>query len=211
MLEETGIANQTLVVLAGDHGVSVPEGAITPYDDYKVGAFHVPFVFSHASLPPITINAPVSLQQALPTILDLLISSKSLSSSTSSAASKILSLYEGQSLLRPIKFETPDRHPDYQFQVMNTGGTWLSMRSTNRAYRLIVPLRQGVEWRFTDLETDPDEKHEILQFDPKDFGHRIREEHGVDAERWMNDAAKVARWWVKDNWRRWRYDPCQKD
>ncbi|KAL8866873.1 MAG: hypothetical protein Q9174_006027, partial [Haloplaca sp. 1 TL-2023] len=58
MLEETGIANQTLVVLAGDHGVSVPEGAITPYDDYKVGAFHVPFVFSHASLPPITISAP---------------------------------------------------------------------------------------------------------------------------------------------------------
>ena len=211
MLEETGIANQTLVILAGDHGVSVPEGAITPYDDPQVGAFHVPFVFSHPHLPPVTIDAPVSLQQALPTILDLLISSKSLPPSAVSAASQILSLYEGQSLLRPIRNQTDDGHADWQFQVMNTGGTWLSMRSTTRPYRLVVPLRQDVEWRFTDLESDPDEKHAIWQFDGKEFEQAVREKHGADAESWVGDAAQVAKWWVKDNWRRWQYDPCQKN
>ncbi|KAL8993915.1 MAG: hypothetical protein Q9169_005989 [Polycauliona sp. 2 TL-2023] len=211
ILEETGVANETLVVMAGDHGVSVMEGYITPYDDPHVGAFRVPLVLSHPHLPPITINSSVSLNQALPTILDLLISSKSLASSSASAASEVLKIYEGQSLLRPQKSQSATNHSDWQFQVMNTGGTWLSMRSRDNPYRLVVPLIQEIEWRFTDLSIDPNEKNAIMKFDPAQFSDAVRHNYGAEAEAWVGDAARVAKWWVKDSWRRWRYDPCHKD
>lgn len=211
ILEETGIANDTLVVMAGDHGISILEDYITPYDDPHVGAFRVPLILSHPHLPPVTINSSVSLNQVLPTILDLLISSNSLPSSSASAASKVLSLYEGQSLIRPQRYQTSSGHPDYQFQVMNTGGTWLSMRSRTKPYRLVVPLVPDIEWRFSDLASDPTEKHAIFKFDARDFAGAVRHHFGIDAESWVNDAAEVARWWVKENRRRWRYDPCKAD
>ncbi|KAG7001423.1 hypothetical protein G7Y79_00031g065380 [Physcia stellaris] len=211
ILEETGVANDTLVVMAGDHGISILEDYITPYDDPHVGAFRVPLILSHPHLPPVTINSSVSLNQVLPTILDLLISSDSLPSASASAASKVLSLYEGQSLIRPQRYQTSTGHPDYQFQVMNTGGTWLSMRSRTKPYRLVVPLVPDIEWRFSDLASDPTEEHAIFKFDARDFAGAVRHHFGIDAESWVNDAAEVARWWVKENRRRWRYDPCKAD
>lgn len=208
-LDETGVADETLVVITGDHGISTPEGYVTPYDDPGVGAFHVPLVLSHPHLPPVTLNASVSLNQILPTILDLLISSSSLPSSSASAASDILSLYEGQSLIRPQRTESSAGHPGWQFQVMNTGGTWLSMRSTTKPYRLVVPLVPDIEWRFSDLGSDPNEKHAILKFGAKEFAKAVKYRYGGEAEEWVRDAAMVAKWWVKENWRRWRYVPCQ--
>ena len=210
-LEETGVANETLVVISGDHGVSTPEGNITPYDDPGVGAFHVPLVLSHPHLPPVTINSSVSLNQMLPTILDLLISSHSLPSSSASAASEILSLYEGQSLIRPQRTKSFTGRPDWQFQVMNTGGRWLSMRSTTKPYRLVVPLVPNMEWRFSDLESDPNEKQAILKFDAKEFSKAVKYTYGVEAESWVREAAPVAKWWVEENRRRWRYNPCRED
>lgn len=207
-LEATGVANETLVVMAGDHGVSITEGAITPYDDPHVGAFRVPLVISHPNLPPLTVNSSISLNQILPTILDLLLSTSSLPSASHSAASKILSLYEGQSLIRPQRTHTASGHQDWQFQVMNTGGTWLSMRSRTKPYRLIVPLRRDVEWMFMDSATDPYEKDTVKKFDAKEFAKVVGEKFGHEAEEWVGDAAYVARWWVKENWKKWRYNPC---
>lgn len=211
VLEKTGVANETLVVMAGDHGVSTPEGYITPYDDPGVGAFHIPLVVSHPHLLPVIDNSSVSLNQILPTVLDLLISSGSLPRSSASAASSVLSLYEGPSLIHPQRAQTSDGHGDWQFQVMNTGGRWLSMRSRAKPYRLVVPLGPGIEWRFSDLGSDPGEKEAIMKFDAKGFSKAVRHTYGIKAESWVGDAAQVAKWWVKDNWRRWRYDPCQKD
>ena len=234
ILEETGIANETLLVLAGDHGLSLPDdGGITPYDNPHVGNFHVPIVFSHPLLPHIEITEPVTSLQILPTMLDLLIESKSLTPRHTDILRHLLPIYEGQSILRPLVQKAsqdpkgpkgvnndahrqnpvnnvvppPDR-PDWQFTVMNTGGSWLAMRSATAPYRLVVPLVADVEWRFTDLETDPHEESPIMEFDQTDIAHIVKTKHGEKAEKWLGQAAHVAKWWVEENRRRWRWNPA---
>ncbi|KAF3060623.1 hypothetical protein CFAM422_010892 [Trichoderma lentiforme] len=54
-------------------------------------------------LPPINIDDPVSSIQILPTILDLLIETKSLSLSEARAAHDMVQKYEVQSLMRPLQ------------------------------------------------------------------------------------------------------------
>ncbi|CAI7591306.1 unnamed protein product [Penicillium viridicatum] len=71
ILEETGVANKTLVVMVGDN-------------------FHVPLVFAHPQLPPIEINFPVASMKTLPTILDILSESGSLNNQAKSAIQDLL-------------------------------------------------------------------------------------------------------------------------
>lgn len=63
---DEGVADKTLLVLVGDHGLSLPEtGAVTLYYNGNVGNFHVPLVLSHPKLPPFDINdAAVSADPA---------------------------------------------------------------------------------------------------------------------------------------------------
>lgn len=91
---------------------------------------------------------------------------------------------------------------------MNTGGTWLGVRSAARPeYRLVIPLVNDVEWRFTDLRNDPTEIDPILRFTLPDLAHVVRKRYGEGVLRWLYDAAYVANWWVGENWRRYRYEP----
>jgi hypothetical protein len=94
---------------------------------------------------------------------------------------------------------------------MNTGETWLAMRSAARPYRLVVPLISDVEWRFTDLERDPYELNPTLEFDLGSLAKVVGGRYDDDAAQWINDAAHVASWWVKENWRRYGYDPRTAD
>ncbi|MCJ1362983.1 hypothetical protein MMC16_002089 [Acarospora aff. strigata] len=207
VLEETGVANETLLVLAGDHGDTLPEtGGSGVFDNPHVGGFHIPLLLSHPALPSVRIKSPVTSLQVLPTILDLLISTSSLTEAASKAASDLLPLYEGQSLLRPLVITTDEGHPLWQFSVMNAGGSWLAMRSTTEPFRLIVPLVAEVEWRFTDLDNDPHESEAILTFDWFDFRRIVRRRHGRQAAEWLDEAARVAKWWVSENRRLWRWE-----
>lgn len=147
ILEETGVANETLFVLTGDHGLSILEdGNVTPYDNPLVTNFHVPLVFSHPGIPPIELNSSVTSIQILPTILDLLKESGSIDKHSARAVSELLPMYEGQSIIRPIINEQ-NGTAYWQFTVMNTGGSMVAMRSAPKPYRLIVPLVPEVEWR----------------------------------------------------------------
>ncbi|KAL5332948.1 alkaline-phosphatase-like protein [Aspergillus crustosus] len=165
ILEEKGIANETLIAMAGDHGLSLPnDGGITPYSNPHVGSFHVPIVLAHPALPAIEVKDPVISNQIVPTIIDLLIESKSLGPNSTAAARDIRGLYEGQSMIRPMYHEANGMQ-DWQFSVMNTGGSWLAVRSAARPqWRIVVPLIDDVEWRFTDIEKDPQEKDAIRSF-----------------------------------------------
>lgn len=170
-------------------------------------------VFSHPQLPQVEVDSPVLSNQILPTVLDLLIESSSLSKKATQAVKELLPLYEGQSMIRPIIKETEEKE-DWQFTVMNTGGTWLALRSAAKPYRLVIPLIDDMEWRFTDLERDPNESEPILEFDPRSLARAIRRHYGDEHEpvvQWITDAAHVAAWWVKDNWRRYKYIPKKKD
>lgn len=212
ILEEKGVANETLIVMAGDHGLSLPfDNGVTPYDNPRVGNFHIPIVLAHPNLPPVEIESPVLATQIVPTILDLLLESSSLDAGASRAARDILPLYEGQSMIRSLKQEENDKQ-DWQFSVMNTGGSWLAVRSASEPYRLVIPLINDIEWRFSNLEVNP---HELLppikDFDVNHLAMEVERIHGPFALKWVGEAAHVAQWWVAENWRRYRFDPEHPD
>ena len=162
-------------------------------------------VFAHPQLPQIEINTPVITQQVVPTILDLLIQSSSLGDNSTHAARDLLSIYEGQSMIRELVPEQDGRQ-NWQFTVMNTGGSWLAVRSAaHPAYRLVIPLVDDVEWRFTNVEQDPDELHPVTEFNLVDLARTLDKDYGTDAVDWVRDAAHVAEWWVTENWHLYQY------
>lgn len=210
ILEEQGVSEETLVVLVGDHGLSLPETAsITPYYQPHIGNFHVPLVLSHPKLPVVDIQSAVSSISILPTILDLLIETGSLSKSEREAARDLVRNYEGQSLIRPLhKASKHTGQADWQFTVMNTGRAQVATRSArDPAWRLIVPVIKDIEWRFTNVEEDPHEEDAILSFDFEAFLHAIEEKYGSDAAKWTEEASFITRWWVDENAKRWRFEP----
>jgi hypothetical protein len=211
ILEEKGVANETLFVMAGDHGLSLPnDGGITPYDNPHVGSFKVPIVLAHPQLPPVQIDSPVISSQIVPTIIDLLIESASLSTDSTRAARDLRSLYEGQSLIRP-QVVKQDQREAWHFTVMNTGGSWLSVRSAARPeFRLVIPLVNDVEWRFSDVSKDPNELSPIERFSLVDLAAAIKKEYDEETLNWLYNAAYVSNWWVMDNWDRWGYSPKNK-
>ncbi|KAK9781137.1 putative Alkaline-phosphatase-like protein [Seiridium cardinale] len=102
-LSEQGVAHETHLVIVGDHGFAIAEdGSITPYEKPSIGNFRVPLILSHPKLPNIDIEDAVISSQILPTILDLLVETKSLSTAEERAVHDLLHNYEGQSLLRPL-------------------------------------------------------------------------------------------------------------
>ncbi|KKK25400.1 hypothetical protein AOCH_004515 [Aspergillus ochraceoroseus] len=159
ILQEKGIADETLLVLAGDHGISLPnDGGVTPYNNPHIGSFHVPIVFAHPGLPAIEVQDPVISLQIVPTILDLLIESSSLGPDGTRVATDIRALYEGQSMIRPLSQPVKEME-DWQFSVMNTGASWLA-------------------WRFSDIGQDPLEKDPITSFNFNDMAAALWERYG---------------------------------
>jgi len=115
-------------------------------------------------------------------------------------------MYEGQSIIRPLVPEVGGKQ-DWQFSTMNTGGTWLALRSAAKPYRLIIPLIPDVEWRFSDVSTDPGEQNYLISFDLLSLISQVEVLHGSEAVQWVSDAAHIAQWWVAENWRRYEYTP----
>ncbi|KAK1993814.1 alkaline phosphatase-like protein [Colletotrichum falcatum] len=224
MLDDLGVANETLLVLVGDHGLSIPENDIlASYYNPNIASNHVPLVLSHPKLPPITVDDAVSAQQVLPTILDLLIETGSLSKPAAAAAGDLLRNYEGQSLIRPVKKSRPgtayaDAPPqppsevgNWHFTVINPGRAMVGVRDARRkSWRLVVPVVDNIEWRFTDAERDPRDADPVLGFDLTGFLANVEEAHGPEPARWVEEAAFIARWWVEEISRRWQYGPKKK-
>ncbi|KAJ5183009.1 Alkaline phosphatase-like alpha/beta/alpha [Penicillium capsulatum] len=207
LLEETGIADETLVVMAGDHGLSLPnDGGITANHSPHIGNFHVPMILSHPKLPPIDVSSPVLATQILPTILDLLLETNSLDEQSARIIGDLLPLYEGQTMLRPLIPEWDGRH-EWQFNTMNPGGTWISMRAPAQPYRLVVPLVPDAPWRFTNPTADPFELEPQEDLDIVALMDTVQTTHGPDAGKWLTEAAHVGQWWIAENHRRWKYNP----
>lgn len=204
-----GVADETLLVFAGDHGLSIAErGTLTPYSNPHIANYHVPLVISHPKLPPINIDDAVTSLQILPTILDLLVETGSLSKSATKAARDLARNYEGQSLLRPLRnFSEKTGQGGWQFTVMNPGGSTVAVRDARHpSWRLIVPVFGNYEWRFTDITVDPHEEQPILSFDLDKLKDILETNQEPDAVRWVEEAAIVTRWWVGENHKRWRYE-----
>ncbi|KAM4055847.1 sulfatase domain-containing protein [Hirsutella rhossiliensis] len=208
ILESEGAANNTLVVFLGDHGLSIAEqGSVSTYANGNIGNFHVPLVISHPKLPHIDVNDAVISVQVLPTILDLLLASGSLSQSESQAARDLVRNYEGQSLIRPARLFPDDKaQGSWQFSLINPGGAMLAVRDARRPdWRLIVPIVDNTEWRFTDLALDPHETNTTVSFDFNTLYKKLVRGHSIEAAKWASEAAVVTSWLVEENTRRWRY------
>ncbi|KAJ5398848.1 hypothetical protein N7465_009337 [Penicillium sp. CMV-2018d] len=105
MLDQTGIANETLVVVVGDHGQAFGEDnkdMTGTYENGHISNFRVPLVFHHPHMPRVDITANATALSIIPTILDLLVQSNSLDERDSEIANSLLPEYQGQSLIRPF-------------------------------------------------------------------------------------------------------------
>lgn len=141
----------------------------------------------------------------LPTVLDLLINTKSLDSYDMSVAKDLIHDYEGQSLLRPFRSEFKGRQA-WNFAIINAGGKMLAVSSAATHWRVIIPLEEDFTYTFSDLETDPNETDTIEKWSIKELLPEVRKKHGEDAAKWLEEAEEVTRWWSREMHRRWNYE-----
>ncbi|KAI8665282.1 hypothetical protein LRP88_04205 [Fusarium phalaenopsidis] len=209
LLDEQGVANETLVMFLGDHGVSLPENNFaSPYYNPNIGVDHVPLVLSHPQLPAFDSHGAVQSSQVLPTILDMLLETGSLSEESQKAAADLIRNYEGQSLLRELNVVN-DRtgQGQWQFTVTNPGRAMLTVRDARYPERhLVVPVIENVEWRLSNLTSDPHELNSVQNFDFVSFLQGVEEMHGREWAEWVEEGAFITRWFVKENSKRWRFD-----
>ncbi|KAJ6004666.1 Alkaline phosphatase-like alpha/beta/alpha [Penicillium herquei] len=241
LLDETGISNTTLVVIVGDHGQAFGEDnkdVTGTYENGHISNFRVPLVFRHPHMPRIDITANATSLSIVPTILDMLVQSKSVDARDSEILSALLPEYEGQSLIRPFvssiepkrnkqdghdiqterpvesdqriphkKHEPPKPQPRYtwNFGLINPGGSMISVMSANLPYRLVLPLREGFEYVFTNLDKDPGELHPLKAWTLSQLLGEVLSRHDEDAVVWLEEAEQVGKWWVSNQRRIWGY------
>ncbi|KAJ6140600.1 hypothetical protein N7470_010396 [Penicillium chermesinum] len=226
MLDESGIANSTLVVIVGDHGQAFAEDnkdLTGTYENGHISNFRVPLVFRHPHMPRIDIDANATSLSIIPTILDMLVQSGSLNDHDSDIASHLLPEYQGQSLIRPFLSsindtsiegresrkhegnEMPATRYQWNFGIINGGGSMISVTTAGLPYRLVLPLKNEFEYIFSDLDKDPGELHVTKAWSIGALKKAVKEEYGSDAVKWLESAGKVGKWWVRQQRRIWGY------
>ncbi|KAJ5503284.1 hypothetical protein N7463_006158 [Penicillium fimorum] len=206
VLDEAGIANETLVVFVGDHGQAFAEDAPASgtYENGHISNFRIPLLFRHPLLPALQITANATSMSVVPTILDLLVNSGSLNKMDSDVALDLMNEYEGQSLVRPYQ-ATHNGRQAWNFGIINPGGTMLSVGSAAVPYRLILPLTGDFEYVFSNLDTDPDELSPLRGWSLEELIGRVQNKHGDAAGKWLADAEKVGKWWIEEQKILWNY------
>ncbi|EXL39072.1 hypothetical protein FOCG_18308 [Fusarium oxysporum f. sp. radicis-lycopersici 26381] len=207
LFEQHRIANETLMVLVGDHGQAFKEDITTRTGTYKnshVSNFRVPITFRHPHIPRLQYEANATSISILPTILDLLINTGSLNRKDMAVASDLLHDYEGQSLIRPYKSARNGRRA-WNFGVINSGASMLSVTSADAPWRLVIPLDRASQWRFSDLKNDPLELEPLEKWSMEQLVGDVRNLCGEEALQWVVQADAVAQWWAWERKRLWGY------
>lgn len=165
----------------------------------------MPLIFRHPQLPRVHVDANATSLSIIPTILDLLVQTKSLKEEDSAVASAILPEYQGQSLIRPFKNERSDGMPVWNMALINSGGSIIAITSTASPYRLILPLKTEFAFRFTHLGKDPGEAQALQAWTMPRLLSMVKSSHGEEAAAWLEEAEMVGRWWVDNQKRVWDY------
>ncbi|KAM6513898.1 hypothetical protein FALCPG4_015095 [Fusarium falciforme] len=208
IFDDFGMSNETLIVFVGDHGQAFKEDISSKtgtYENGHVSNFRVPITFRHPNIPRVQYNANATSLSILPTILDLLINTGSLNEKDTEAASDLIHDYEGQSLIRPYKASHNGRRA-WNFGVINGGASMLSLTSADAPWRLVIPLDQNSQYRFTDLNNDPLELEPLEKWSITDLTDAVTSKFGEDASQWTVQAEAVARWWGPERRRLWGYN-----
>ncbi|KAM0250401.1 hypothetical protein ACHAP5_002200 [Fusarium lateritium] len=211
MFEDTGIADETLVVFVGDHGQAFKEdfSKTGTYENRHISNFRVPISFHHPSIPRVQYEANVTSISILPTVLDLLVNSGSLNKEDSAIASDLANDYEGQSLIRPYQ-KSKDGRRAWNFGLINPGGGMLTVTSADAPWRLAVPLKKDLEYTFTDLSQDPLELDALDKWNIKSTIKAVKRKYGDKAADWVREADEVAHWWALERRRLWGYNPDEE-
>lgn len=175
------------------------------FENGHISNLRVPLLFHHPALPRIQLDINATSLSILPTILDLLTATSSLSDRDTKIANDLIQEYEGQSLIRPFQ---PDRNGRQQWNmgVLNPGGTVLSVSSAAVPFRLIMPVCKSGVYRFTSNDIDPYEDSPVEEYTLSGMKKRVGKEISEAAAEWVGDAEKVGKWWMLEMRRRWKYD-----
>lgn len=216
MLDESGLANNTLVVVVGDHGQAFGEDnkdLTGTYNNPHISNFRVPLIFRHPHMPRIHISANATALSIIPTILDMLIQSESLDEKESAIASAVLPEYQGQSLIRPFRTSISEQEDNenarkklaWNFGLINAGGAKMSVTAAGTPYRLILPIKEDSEYVFSHLGDDPGELSPMDSWSLSTLAEAVEAKFGSEAAAWLEDAEKVGKWYVNDQRRIWGY------
>ncbi|CAI7564349.1 unnamed protein product [Penicillium pancosmium] len=216
MLDESGLANNTLVVVVGDHGQAFGEDnkdLTGTYNNPHISNFRVPLVFRHPHMPRIHISANATALSIIPTILDMLVQSESLDEQDSAIASAVLPEYQGQSLIRPFRTSVLEQEDAengrkklaWNFGLINAGGAKMSVTAAGSPYRLILPIKEDSEYVFSHLGDDPGELSPMKSWSLSTLTEAVKTKFGSEAASWLEDAEKVGKWYVNDQRRIWGY------
>lgn len=221
MLHDVGVLNETLVVLVGDHGLAftTPDGSKSTFENGHISNFAIPLVFVHPALPRIQLDAQTTPTSILPTVLDLLLQTHSLSAAEKDVAERLLPRYQGQSMIReqawnvPITSSSSSSAPavdaytnatgpqPFHFSVINPGGSLLAISQHASPFRLLLPLCSTLPLQFSASPAE-----ELVAWSPGGLVKAVRKEHGEGAAAWADLARKLGEWWMWETRARWGYD-----
>ncbi len=157
-VEELGIADETLIVLNGDHGETLMDHEC--YFDHH-GLYdctlHVPLVLKHPSLPAgRRVSGFTQHQDLVPTILEVL------------DLSEDRSKFDGKSLLPLVEGSVTSNYSDFYI----TECTWMRKHGWRTPeWKLIVALEPDFHFKpeieLYNLVTDPGENHNLAEQEPE--------------------------------------------
>ncbi|KAL0257621.1 hypothetical protein SLS55_008435 [Diplodia seriata] len=235
-LNDVGVLNSTLIVLVGDHGLAftAPDGSKSTFENGHHSNFAIPLTFIHPGLPAVQLqHVQTSPTSILPTVLDILVQTGSLSAPETAVADALLPRYQGQSMARKLAWEVPVTTASspgpgpgegenaavsfanatgpqpFHFSVINPGGSLLAISQHASPFRLLLPLCSTLPLRFTDSSsTSPHEAeaHAIVAWSAHGVVDAVRESYGADAAEWVDLARRLGEWWVWETRGRWGYD-----
>lgn len=122
----------------------------------------------------------------------------------------LLAEYEGQSLIRPYQ-TTQGKRQAWHVSLMSPGGSFLAISSAAYPYRLVLPLCQATELRFTDLSKDYAEKVRVTEWSIEKLVRRVKKVYGAEAAHWVKEAEQVGTWWYWETRRLWNYRDHDRD
>ncbi|KAI8933132.1 hypothetical protein NX059_009773 [Plenodomus lindquistii] len=215
MLHDVGALQNTLVVMTGDHGLAFNsvDKSTSAVNNGHISNFAVPLLFIHPDLPRLHISASTTQMSIIPTILDLLAETDSLTTEAAATARAMLPLYQGNSMIRNIDYsviledgsKAPAFFQPFHFSAINPGGSVLAIADASTPYRLILPLCSAIPLRFTDLFADPGEIEPVIAWTMDELIAIVKVRHGVKAKDWVILAEELGRWWVWNQRSKWGY------
>jgi hypothetical protein len=215
MLHEVGALKETLIVMTGDHGLAFKslDQSQSAVNNGHISNFAIPLLFIHPDLPRLQLKASTTPLSIIPTVLDLLLQTGSLSEPAVETVNTLLPKYQGNSMIRELSYSvlTADGGMEkaffkpFHFSAINPGGSLLAISDASTSFRLIFPLCSSIPLRFTDIASDPTETDPAIAWTLDELIAIIKVKHGTKAKEWVKLAQELGRWWFWEQREKWDY------